>query len=124
MDSIGNNIRTARLQKGISQEELALAIGVTKSTISKYELGQREPRSEQLNTIAAALGVRYYDLLPAHTKREYNWGYVEGYNNEKIYQFTPCEAQLVMKFNKLNADGRQKAIERIEELTEIPKYQK
>lgn len=34
------------------------------------------------------------------------------------------EYEIMGLFNKLNEPGQQKAIERVEELTEIPKYQK
>ena len=37
----GTNIKAVRLKRGMSQQELADAIGVTKSTISKYEKGQK-----------------------------------------------------------------------------------
>jgi transcriptional regulator with XRE-family HTH domain len=39
----GKRIKSLRLEKGLSQEEVAQAIGVTKSTISKYERGENEP---------------------------------------------------------------------------------
>lgn len=52
----GTNIKAVRLKRGMSQQELADAIGVTKSTISKYEKGQREPKYNVLRGIAAALG--------------------------------------------------------------------
>ena len=61
----GTNIKAVRLKRGMSQQELADAIGVTKSTISKYEKGQREPKYNVLRAIAAALGVDWTDLIPA-----------------------------------------------------------
>ena len=57
MSSIGENIRAARRAHGWSQEKLAQLVGVKKATISRYENGSREPRSEQLKEIAVALGV-------------------------------------------------------------------
>lgn len=64
MVNIGKRIKSARQKVGMSQEELAQTIGVTKSTISKYEKGAREPRYDQLQRIAAALGTSISNLLP------------------------------------------------------------
>ena len=57
MESIGDRIRIARKEKNISQEELAEAIGSTKSAISRYESDKRQPRIEQLQRIAEVLGI-------------------------------------------------------------------
>ena len=54
---LGTKIRDARKKCGMSQEKLAGILGVTKSTISKYELGHREPSLDQLITIAEALSL-------------------------------------------------------------------
>lgn len=64
MVNIGKRIKSARQKVGMSQEELAQTIGVTKSTISKYEKGAREPRYDQLQRIATALGTSISNLLP------------------------------------------------------------
>ena len=41
-----------RNAKGMTQEELADALGITRSRLSMYELGQREPDFETLEMIA------------------------------------------------------------------------
>lgn len=48
MSTIGNNIRNARLQLGMTQEELANKMGYkSKSTINKIELGKNDiPQSK------------------------------------------------------------------------------
>ena len=57
MASIGENIRSTRRKRGLSQEQLADSLGVTKATICRYENGAREPRYDQLFAIAEALNV-------------------------------------------------------------------
>ena len=39
MRDIGKNIRTLREKKGMTQEELAQALFVTRQTVSNYETG-------------------------------------------------------------------------------------
>ena len=63
MESIGDRIKEARIWKNMSQEELAKAIGSTKSAISRYESSKRQPRIEQLQRIADILGVGVSYLL-------------------------------------------------------------
>ena len=41
-----------RIEKGVTQEEVATAIGVAKSTFAKYDRGEREPNFETLKKIA------------------------------------------------------------------------
>jgi transcriptional regulator with XRE-family HTH domain len=56
---IGGELRTARLNLGITQREVGAAIGVSASEISRRELGQaRRLTGERLAVHAAAVGLR------------------------------------------------------------------
>ena len=57
------NLRQIRRIKGLTQEELAEMIGVTKFAIRHYEQGQTEPKFELLEKIKIALECSYDDLL-------------------------------------------------------------
>lgn len=59
----GEKIRQARLAKGMSQSDLAAALGVTKPAISRYELGQRHLSPDQLAAISKILDVPITELL-------------------------------------------------------------
>ena len=49
----------------------------------------------------------------------------DDHQRELENQFLPGKTKkLVAAFSLLNEEGQQKAVERVEELTEIPKYQK
>ena len=54
---IGKKIRACREFRGFSQIQLAELSGINVGTIRKYELGIRNPKPEQLEKIAAALGL-------------------------------------------------------------------
>lgn len=51
------NIKELREQKGLSQEELSEASGVSLRTIQRIENGEGTPRESTLNTIAESLNV-------------------------------------------------------------------
>jgi len=117
--NLGDAIRNARQQCGMTQEELAAKLDTTKSAISKYELGKREPSLEQLRKIAIAIGVTISDLVD----HEY-WSRVPKAELQAAFSDNPRRDLLLAIFDQLNEEGQSKAVERVEELTEIPKYKK
>jgi len=53
--NLRKKILLLRLDKGLSQEELAARAGMRQSVISRIENGESEPRIETVNKIAKAL---------------------------------------------------------------------
>lgn len=53
---IGKRIQKAREESGMSQEELASALGITQSALSNYELGKRRLYLANLEQLANVLG--------------------------------------------------------------------
>jgi transcriptional regulator with XRE-family HTH domain len=51
MEDFGKKLVDLRKQRGISQEELAIDLGVSQSTISNYELGTTKPDTDLLKKI-------------------------------------------------------------------------
>ena len=60
---VGRNIRVLRLAKGLSQTELADALGVTFQQVQKYEKGANRVGSGRLLKISAVLGVKITDFF-------------------------------------------------------------
>lgn len=158
------NIKSARKAANISQEELAMSLGVNRATISKYENGTITPTVEMLEKIAVVLGVFPYQLLdppdaylaasdrlnidpnrllvlmhstnPAIKDLQDKIALFLKYpndNNLKTYILHELSKKNVdgvlsmriqSALDQLNADGQEKAVERVEELTEIPKYRR
>ena len=62
--TFGDKIRNERNRLGLSQDELAEKIGVTRRVISSYENDSSRPRgTERYNKLAEALGVNINYLL-------------------------------------------------------------
>lgn len=57
MNYLGEALMTARRARGLTQEELARAAGVTQAALSRYENDQREPDEDVLTALATALGI-------------------------------------------------------------------
>ena len=54
---VGKKIRAYREFRGLNQIQLAELAGINVGTIRKYELGLRNPKPDQLEKIASALGL-------------------------------------------------------------------
>lgn len=55
--SVGENIRRYRKLRGMTQTQLAEAVGLTEGAVRHYESGIRAVKPELLESISAALGV-------------------------------------------------------------------
>ena len=55
--SFGNNLRTARKEKGITQEQLADMLNMSRQAVSKWESENGYPETEKLLTMSKLLGV-------------------------------------------------------------------
>ena len=71
MRDIGKNIRSLRVKRNMSQDQLAEALHVTRQTVSNYETGRSRPDVEMLTALATALDADVKEILygPAETDR-------------------------------------------------------
>ena len=63
MYSLGKRIKMARIQAGYTQEYIAEKVGVSRTAISRWELGEIEPKITNLLAVAEALNVSTDYLL-------------------------------------------------------------
>lgn len=63
MASVGKHIRRLRTAKGLTQEQLAEKLFVTRQTVSAWETGKAQPDLETLERIAAALNTEVTEVI-------------------------------------------------------------
>jgi transcriptional regulator with XRE-family HTH domain len=63
LSQIAPRLRLARRKKNITLEQLAGTTGISKSTLSRLESGQRRPSLELLLPVVAALGVPFDQIV-------------------------------------------------------------
>lgn len=66
------NLKNARKNKGLSQEELAIRLNVVRQTVSKWEKGLSVPDAEMLVRISEVLDVSVKELLGSNIEIEQN----------------------------------------------------
>lgn len=60
-----NRIRELRIEAGLTQQQLADKVGVTRNSISEFELQHMQPRLMTAYLLAWALGVSLLELSEA-----------------------------------------------------------
>lgn len=115
--TIGEKIKKARTDAKMTQKELAEKCGMADSAIRKYESGKVVPKLDTIAKIARAMGLYAGDLVDAG-----QWGQVQpGADSETA---SAAESQLLSHFRTLNDNGQTVAVERVQELAQIPAYQR
>ena len=120
-----NRIRELRKEIGITQEQLAKLLNINRATLSRYESGEIDPPSSQLQRIS--------DVL--HVPVDYLLGYVNDpffyldleriareINSHSDDELIP-ENRIATAMAKLNETGKHKAADIVELFAEIPRYQ-
>lgn len=133
MNDVGKTIRQLRENKGLTQEQLADRINVSIRTIQRFERDKHSSNMKTLEKIAAALDIEPLLLLGYDVNEDevYSKSFSsleEAIKDEmevrKLRNQEPAAVRLTHAFEQLNDDGQAKAVERVEELTEVPKYKK
>ncbi|WP_019873320.1 helix-turn-helix domain-containing protein [Sporichthya polymorpha] len=65
LEQVGTRLKLLRTQRGITLTSLEATTGISKSTLSRLESGQRKPSLELLLPLASAYGVPLDDLVGA-----------------------------------------------------------
>lgn len=68
--SFGDTLLKIRKKKNISQEQLAQKVGVTRQTVSNWELNITIPNIDDLKKISDALNISYDKLLNASSNKD------------------------------------------------------
>ena len=151
--TIGDRIKTARSNAGLTQRALAEKSGIATGTVQQYELGKRQPRIEQLQKIADALEVDINYLVHGKTLQKYEQAMIEELrlaaeanktgDDSKLKAFIAQNlphvtvkagwesvstdqnrTRMNAAFDQLNPEGQAVAADQVENLTYNPKYQK
>lgn len=85
-ENFGNKLRMLRKNKGLTQEELAAELKVTRATISNYEVNRRTPSLNDLKIFADyyGVGLDYFGANAENADFEISTRVVEYFKSEDI----------------------------------------
>ena len=94
--SIGAKLKTLRKSQRLTQQAVADNVGITRATISNYEIGRRTPHLKDLQKLAAFynVGLDYFGIstadevleLLARAKEVFESDIVEKETKEELYK--------------------------------------
>lgn len=122
--TIHENIRRIRLEKHMTQKQVARACGTADAYIRAYESGRYNPKPATVAKIAKALGVTPTELYGVGDNTKISdedlaaLAQIETGGN--IDPNTAGKVRLLNAFEKLSPNGRTEAIKRVEELSHLP----
>ena len=121
-------LQELRKQKGLTQEELAQALFVSRTAISKWESGRGYPNIDSLKGISRFFGVTIDELLSGDqllTIAEADTLQVKNHFTDLSFGLLDCSAALffLLPFFGQRADGLVEAVS-LSSLTQLPAYLK
>ena len=143
---LGQKLKAAREELGMTQQQLAEAVHITKSAICNFERGRRTPSIKQLQILANHLGVPLFELVDEDDARNGQRPIELERAEELLARLKKAQADLHAKqealllaqkrvatshslfdellpiWDKLNKRGRKEARKRLAELSELQKY--
>lgn len=99
---IGENIRSLRRTKGLSQEQLALRAEINASYMGQVERGEKNPTIDVLNKISQALQTPLEQIInfkASHQEHDENNGYADKIAHQ-LHGLSAKEQEAVYKFVK------------------------
>lgn len=96
-----NNLKKLRVEKHMSQVQLAMRINASQSTVSFYETGERIPDANALIELAQIFGCSV-DYLLGRSKIKYTA------DQMAMESLSPVEAELILSFRRLSHKNKNK----------------
>ncbi len=131
MPEFANRLKQIRVERKITQKELANYLNVSQNAVFNWENGKRQPTMTTISKIA-----EYFNVSPpylmgwADEDLAYYGGGFYGKEASKEVQdkfmnrFFGSKAEMNRKMDLLNDAGQKKAIEHVELLAKVPEYQR
>ena len=120
---IGTKIKEYRLQRGLTQKELAVLVDMGDTTIANYEKGFRTPKKNTLFKISSALSVTIDDLFPPIRKGDTPTASPDLLTQQitdTVVQLTPDNKKIVLRTSEeLLKEQKNEEETKINEVSEV-----
>lgn len=120
MEKIGEKIKILRTKFGLTQQEVADALKIERSTYTYYELGKTIPSWSAVKKLAQIFQIAPYDLLEEQNK--YIMSDILSKSNDgkniNICNLSPEEKKIILALRTLSSKDKSKAINSIDKIFE------
>ncbi len=124
------HFKQLRTEKGLSQDQLAALLGISRSAVGMYETGKREPDLETCEAIADIFNIDM-DYLTGRSDIERQAEAYDAYMKSEaakmhltITDADPQLEELTRNAQQLNAQGLQKLVDISDDMVASGKYRK
>ena len=109
--NIGPLLKKYRKNCFLTQQQVAEALNINRTTYTYYESGKTEPSIETLHKLVKIFGITYDDIMPdLKTSQVRDFRFVPR-GNEDIYALTKEEQKFVIKLRAMSPEDREKLME-------------
>lgn len=110
---ISRLLKQYRKNCNLTQQQVADALSINRTTYTYYETGKTEPSLGTLHKLVKMFGITYDDLLPEVKKSDLRDSYLRGRVNDSIYTLSKEEQQVVIQFRAMNDAERKELLEKM-----------
>lgn len=121
LKELSEKLRYYREASALSHQQVANALGIDRSTYTKYETGDSRPRLPTLLRIAEIYNVPVEALLPDNRHDGSSKAVLDSSADSPIYQLSKAERGLVASFRALSDEQKAQAVELIANLSKKAK---
>ena len=102
--NLGNLLKIYRKNSLLTQQQVADALNINRTTYTYYETGKTEPSIDTLHKLIKIFGITYDDLLPTDSNKNVN----PEKSDETIYNLTKEEQQILLCYRVLSNEDKDK----------------
>lgn len=115
------NIQMFRKEQGLTQAKLAQMMSVSRSTIAMWESGKSSPDNVDIIKLAALFNISVDELLGVSTGKGSDTISKESASTSD-QMLTLDEQNLLKLYRNLNDEGKEKAVDYLDDLNQSGKY--
>ena len=114
METVSEKLKLLRTRLGLTQLDVAKALGLERATYTNYELGRTLPDWPTIKRLAKIFNVDYYDLLEDDSKHVLQ-DYTRNLPKMNIGDLSPDERHLILLIRTASDEKKKEIINSIEE---------
>ena len=113
---LSNILKTYRKEAKLTQQQVADALNINRTTYTYYETGKTEPSIETLHKLVQMFNITYEDLLPSVDDNYVKDSFISSRTNQAIYNRSKDEQQILIARRALSPEKQKQLDEFISNL--------